>query len=134
MLIGAICSDPILARFIGIIKNGMTLIQIVVPIILLVAGTIQFLKLMLNPDNQNETKAVANSFAAAVIVFFIPVIVNLVMSILATANVGVYDEDQKKTVTFDVSSCWSEAKTVSGDSSMNSANDKSNKSIADSNK
>lgn len=132
MLIGAVCSDAVLAKFISIMKNGLSIIQILVPILLILEGTIQLIKMMINPDDKNNSKAIGNTFAAAIIILFLPGIMNLVMSIISsTGEYGkVYDSSSKKNVVFDISSCWTDAASVSGDSSMDSANDKSSKSVS----
>lgn len=137
MLISAVCSDPVLARFIVIIKNGLSLIQVIVPILLIVAGSVELLKLVLNPDDKNGTKAIANSFAAAVIVFFLPYVVNLTMSIVSSTNnnktaYGIYDTETKKTSRFDISSCWTAAEKENADNAMDSANDKVSSSVKES--
>lgn len=133
MLIGAVCSDPVLARFIGLIKNGLSLIQVIVPILLVVAGSVELLKMLLNPDDKNGGKNIANSFAAAVIVFFLPYIVNLSMSIVSsTGEFGVYDNTKKRTSTFDISTCWTDAERENEDNAMDSTNDKTTTSIKES--
>lgn len=94
------CSDYGLATFLHIFKTAMGIIQIIVPIILIVMCTIDFSKLVINPDDNNKAKfkGLLNKFLAAVIVFFIPVIVNV---ILGTALDS-----------FEISNCWDAADEI----------------------
>ena len=65
----SICRDYTLATILSIIKRALTLIQVVVPIVLLISGIMQFIKLMLNPDNdKKKLKAFLNSIIAATII------------------------------------------------------------------
>lgn len=103
-----VCADYTLATILTIVKRGLTLIQIVVPIILIVSGTFQLIKMMMNPDNDKKgLKAFTNSIMSAVIVFFLPFIVNLTMSIInVNGDVGI--EQNGSLTAFDLSSCWTE--------------------------
>lgn len=92
------CSSGTLSNVLSIIKRLMTIIQIVVPILLLVFATISFIKLMQNPDTKNGNKKIINQFIAAIIVFFLPVIVNVTMNLLGEST--------------DISTCWNEASEI----------------------
>lgn len=107
-----ICSDFVLATILSIVRRGLNLIQVIVPIILIVSGTLQFVKLMLNPDNDKKgLKAFFNSIMAACIIFFLPATINIVMSIInESGKVGITD-DQYLTV-FNLSSCWTAAENT----------------------
>ncbi len=80
------CDDTTLSAILTIVKNIMTLIQIFVPILLIVFGTISFIKLVKNPEEKNGIKKIINQFLAAAIVFFVPVIVNAIMLLLGETN------------------------------------------------
>ena len=86
------CSDVALQNVLSTIKNILELIQIIAPILLLIMTAIHLTNLMRDPDDKKKLKKVQNSALAAIIIFFIPVIVNVVMYML---------DD-----TFTVSSCW----------------------------
>ncbi len=86
------CQDSSLLPILSIVKRIMFLIQIIVPILLLVWATISFIKLVKNPEEKNGIKKIVNQFLAAGIVFFVPLIVNVVMMMLGDTN--------------DISSCW----------------------------
>lgn len=89
------CNDSSLSNILVIVKNILNIIQISVPILLLVFATFQFIWLMKNPEEKNAIKKVVHKFLAAFIVFFLPMIFNLVMSLLG-----------EKT---SFSSCWVQA-------------------------
>ena len=93
------CSDAALGNVLSTIRNVLELIQIIAPILLLIMTAIHLTRLMTDPDDKKKLKKVKNSALAAVIIFFIPVIVNAVMYML---------DD-----TFTVSSCWINAKKSS---------------------
>lgn len=95
------CSDPGLSAILKIIKNIMSIIQIVVPILLIVVGTYNLIMLVKNPDDKKLFKKTINSYFAGVIVFFIPTIVNITMQLI---------DD-----TFTFSACWNNAGDYNGD-------------------
>ena len=84
--LGTCCSDVGLVSLINIIKTFIEIIQVIVPIILIVSASIQLMTMMMNPDDPKEIKkrTLYNKFIAAVIVFLLPVMVNLIL--LATAE------------------------------------------------
>ena len=89
------CSDPALQNVLYVVRRVMTIIQIVVPILLIIALCLQIFTLVANPDDKKAKGKIKNSIIAAIVVFFVPFIVNVVM--------GLIDE---KTV---VSDCWNKA-------------------------
>ena len=96
--LGTCCSDPALVLTLDTFRRIFYLIQIIVPILLIVSATIQFTRLVMDPEIKNGMKRVKNLFLAGAIVFVIPVVMDAVLSILPQ--------------TFSVSACWNEAKTV----------------------
>ena len=86
------CSDPALSITLTATKSIISFIGLIVPIVLMISATINFIKLVVNPDNKKNITKIRNSFIAAAIVFFIPVLINVVMKIA--------DEN------FTLSSCW----------------------------
>ena len=89
------CSSPILGNILSALRKIMGLIQIIGPLVLLVSIIITMTKLMADPDNKKLPKKLINSIVAAIILFFIPMFVNLVMGILG--------ED------YNISACWNSA-------------------------
>lgn len=77
---------------VNLIKNGvMPIFQIGIPILLIVFGSIDLGKaVMANDDKEikGATTKLIKRAIAAVVVFFIPFLVNLVMTIAATSSEG----------------------------------------------
>ena len=106
--LNSVCSDFVLARILEIVRTGLSIIQIVVPILLIISGTIKFTKMMINPDEKKTFKQFINAIMSAVIVFFIPVIINLTMSAISiNGDVGI--NENGKLTAFDIASCWNAA-------------------------
>lgn len=93
------CTDYALAGYLDIIKQVINIVHIVVPIILIIMGIIKFSKMVVNPDDKKEYKQILNMAISAVLVFFIPYIMNLVISLLP---------DNK----FDIAKCWEQSSEV----------------------
>ena len=90
-----ICDNTTLLSFFTIFKRILLLIQIFVPIILVVFASINIAKMVNNPDDKKGKKKILNQFIAAIIVFFVPLFVNVTMNLLGDNN--------------DISSCWMKA-------------------------
>lgn len=86
------CNSAALANFLSIVKNILLIIQIVAPILLIIAGVIEFTKLSINPDDKNGFRKVLNKVIAAFIIFLIPVLINAVMGLVGEST--------------NFSSCW----------------------------
>ncbi len=97
-MIGYACQDSSLMGILSIVKRILFFIQIIVPILLIIWGTISFVKMVHNPDEKNGIKKVVNQFLAAAVVFFVPLSVNVLM--------GIVGEDTG------FSSCWMNADDV----------------------
>ena len=80
------CDDSALGPILVIVKNLLDIIQIVVPILLLLMISIQLFKLINNPKEEKGLKKIFNMSIAAVIVFLIPMLINMTMSILGENN------------------------------------------------
>ena len=92
------CSDYGIASYLYIIKKALTIIQIAVPIILIVMGSVQLIKMMMNPDEKKNKKSFINKFIAAVIVFIIPLAVNIIIGLMPES--------------FEISNCWKSAEDI----------------------
>ncbi len=95
------CSSPALSAILSTSKRLITFIQILGPLLLLVALVINFVKLMSNPEDKKLKKSLINSLIAAVLLFFIPMLINVTMKML---------DD-----TFTVSACWNAIGDYSGE-------------------
>ena len=98
--IDSCCSDYGIANYIYMIKQALNIIHFVVPVILIVMAAIQLFKMVTSPDDPQgkKMKSLLNKFIAAVLVFFIPFIVDLAVGIIPDS--------------FSVSSCWESADDV----------------------
>lgn len=95
-VLGTCCSDYGLVGILDILRQCLNLIQLIVPIILMVALAIQFTQLMANPDDKKKQKSLINKFIAALICFFIPLLVNVSINLVPD--------------TFQLSACWDTAR------------------------
>lgn len=97
--VGACCTDYSLVNILNIARRVFDVIQILVPIILTIAATIQFVQLTINPELKDGFRKILNKLIAAVIIFLLPTLVDVVLS--STSN------------DLNISSCWTQAKIVS---------------------
>ena len=86
------CATPALGAALSAFKRIISLIQIIVPIMLMVALVIHIINLVKKPDDDKVKKKAINSFIAAFIVFFIPMLIDVVMNMLGE--------------NYSFSSCW----------------------------
>ena len=93
------CGNIGIANILSIVKSFLDIIQIIGPILCIVALAINFTKLMTNPDEKKFKAGLKNSLIALVILFMVPFIINLTMS-LADGS-------------FDLATCWNNAEKVS---------------------
>ena len=89
------CEDASLGRILLAVKNLLFLIQIIVPLMLIIWGSFALFQLMQNPDMKNGVKNIVNKFIAAFVIFMIPVLLNVVFSLVGEST--------------DFSSCWNNA-------------------------
>lgn len=94
--LGTCCSDYGLVMILDTLRKIMHLFQLIVPIILIVMSIIGMTQLMMNPEKKNGMKSIFNKVLAAVIIFFLPVIVDAVLLMMPES--------------FSVSACWNQAK------------------------
>ena len=119
--LGNCCTDKALENILGTASNVISLIQLIVPFILLIMVSIELTKLVMNPEDKKGLKAIKNKFLAAVIVFFIPVFLNVVVNIAS--------ESSSKSLNF--ADCIKESKNIksSGNNEYIPIDDNKNKSI-----
>lgn len=94
------CGDPALAVLLSIIKKTMNIIWIAGPIIATIGAMIAGYKLMSNPEEKKYKNILKNIFVALVILFLLPLVVNIVMRM--------FDG------TFEIASCWNDADHIVG--------------------
>ena len=110
MLIGLVstCGDYGLADILYIIQRLMTLMQIAVPIVAIVALVRIFRKKMMNPDDTKLKGRIKNWLLALIIFFILPVFIDVVIS---NADMAF---NNRSTSDYSVSACWRAAKEHSG--------------------
>lgn len=92
------CSDYALANILFIVQKILGIVMIIAPILAILALSITFGKMLMNPDDKKGMSGVKNTIIALMVVFLLPFIINFSMS-LAGNN-------------FDFSSCWNSANTI----------------------
>ena len=103
------CSSPTLSLIIDILKNVLLIIQIAGPIALIIAITLDFMKLMSNPDDKKTKDKIKNSIFATIFLFLIPFIINITMTTLGNS--------------FSITACWNSATSYQPSSGGNYATD-----------
>ena len=86
-MILSLCTDGNILKIIRYIKIIINTIFIIVPILLLVTASINYLKAMSNGDNDSlakTNKAMISKCIAAVIIFFIPLITKMIVKLAST--------------------------------------------------
>ena len=86
--LGNCCQDKGLMSILSSISNMIQIIQIVVPIVLLLMICVQLLQMVMNPEEKKNKKKMLNQFIAAVVVFFIPMLINLTVGMIDSTNVN----------------------------------------------
>ena len=94
------CNESGVISVFKLIKTLLNLVRFLVPIGLILWTMIELFKNVINPDDKDSRKKIVNRAIAAVVVFLIPSMVNLVMNIVDVAfGAGTgYD--------YNVSECW----------------------------
>lgn len=86
------CSDASLATIVMITKRVLNIVQILGPILAIISLIITCINLVINPDNKKLFSKIKNSIISLAILFFIPMLVNVVMEMC---------DDR-----FDFTTCW----------------------------
>ena len=126
-VLNVVCSDYALAHILQIIQKIISIIRTIVPIFLIVGGTIVFVKYIFDPDNKKLLKSFFFFFSSTVIIILFPFIINVVMAIISTYG-GVGVRENGSNVAFNVSNCWRSAGIE--ESVMDSANTESTTPIS----
>lgn len=104
--ISSVCNDVGLAFLLQKVQTIFDIICIIVPIILIVALIIVFIRFLFNPDPKNGgPKNIVTKVILAVAIFFLPLVVDLVMGLLQYA----VSSSGETSDTFSVISCWNTA-------------------------
>lgn len=100
------CDDYALANTLSLLQTAFNIICIIVPIILIISLALTIVGAVTNPDKKGILKIILIKIAAALIIFFLPSIVNLVMSWLPNDR-------------FDITACWQRAQEMKGQIEQN---------------
>ena len=76
------CTSTQMEYIMNIFRSLYSIIQLIVPIVLICAATYRLIRLMKNPEEKNEIKNIINAFLAAAIIFFIPTILTAVLNMV----------------------------------------------------
>lgn len=107
-----ICSDFVLATILVIVKRVLNIIQIIVPILLIISGTLKFLKMTVNPDDDKKGKKnFLNSIISAIIIFLLPMVMNLTLNMISEyGEVGINSTNNETVL--NLATCWQAASTT----------------------
>lgn len=108
------CSTPALAHLLVIVKIFLNVIYIIGPIVALVGLFIHLIKLISNPDNKKYKPLVKNWLIALLMLFLLPIIINVVMNLVDTAG-------------FQLGRCWKIAEINDYNGNYNDSNIGGNK-------
>ena len=90
------CGSLMFYNILAVVKRSLSIIQLVGPILTIIALVITFVKLTMNPEQEEtQKKRIKNIIIATIILFFIPAIINLIL--------GLPSIEEKTTI----GSCWS---------------------------
>ena len=99
-----ICKDNSMVQVMEVVKSVLTIIQIAVPILLIIMGSLDLMKAVM-AGKEDEIKKAQGTFVkraiASVIVFFIPLIVSLVIGLLPAGQTSTGDK-------LNYNYCWSD--------------------------
>lgn len=93
------CSDYALANILSLTQTAFDIICIAVPIILIISLIITIIRILTDPDQKHFIRKIISQVVAALLVFFLPTIVNIIMAWLPDNEGG-----------FNITSCWQAAR------------------------
>lgn len=96
--LGNCCNDAGVALILDAFRKAVVLLQILVPILLIIFASIEFFKLMMNPDKKGGYKPIINKFIAAAVVFLVPFVIDTFLNMMPQS--------------FSVTACWNQVKTT----------------------
>lgn len=99
------CSDYALANFLSLTQTAFDIICIAVPIILIISLVLTLIKVITDPDQKHFIRKLISQIAAAILVFLLPSIVNIIMAWLPDGGIN-------------IGSCWQKARQTKGEISI----------------
>ncbi len=77
------CTSPGIASIMTVLRRIYSFIQIIVPIILIVAIILHLVNMLSNPDDKkNNSKKIFNSIIATMLIYFLPTILTVILNVL----------------------------------------------------
>ena len=102
MILAVECNSVGINNILYIVKQFMNLIMIIAPILLIISLTILFTQLIMKPEEKKLLGKLKNATLALVFVFFMPLVVNVLMSMLGNNT--------------DISKCYNNVDKISNQS------------------
>ncbi len=113
-----LCTDE-MSVVVGAVKTIFTLIQVAIPGVLIILGTVDMFKAMTNGDEKEQQKArkvFIKRLIYAVVAFLVPFIIRLVFNFVAS-NINTDEGKTGQSAYEDFFACWNGSKDTSGNSS-----------------
>lgn len=105
--LSGICTDSTMLRVFGLVKFVLNVICVIVPVVMIVLGTIDLFKAVVaskEEEIKKRQKTLITRLIAGIIVFLVPAIVTLIMGLIGKGNSK--DKNNWK-------HCWKKAATDS---------------------
>lgn len=99
------CGDIALANILSLTQTAFDIICIAVPIILIISLALTLFKVVTDPDQKHFIRKLISQIAAAIIVFLLPTIVNIIMAWVPDGGMN-------------IGSCWQKARQTKGEISI----------------
>ena len=96
------CGDVALANILSLTQTAFDIICIAVPIILIISLALTLFKVVTDPDQKHFIRKIISQIAAAIIVFLLPTIVNIIMAWVPDGGMN-------------IGSCWQAARETKGE-------------------
>lgn len=101
-----ICDTPGFLRIMYLVKLAMQFLRFAVPIILIVMIALDVTKNVIDPNQKEGMKKIINRLVAAAIVFLIPTLVNVIVSLI-----GYIEEVDENGLNYSETRCYTNANT-----------------------
>ena len=85
-MILSVCDVPEVLKVIKIVNLVITIIKILVPIILIITCMIDYMSAVGNNDIEKTNKRIVRKIIAAIIIFFVPTIINIIFDVVDPNN------------------------------------------------
>ncbi len=96
--LGSCCSDFSIVYILSTAHKILSFIQLIVPILLIAVSSYELTRIVFQPDNAKLKKKIINQYLAALFVFAVPILVDVVLGILPDS--------------MSLSSCWEQAQVA----------------------